>query len=51
LRIHVEPLPRVILSTAMLKSQRDMEKALSEDASGVEDSLSELKGHIPDCGN
>ena len=55
LRVVVEPLPRAILSAAMLRNQSSSHGGSSTvnddvETEAAEDTLSELRGHIPDNG-
>jgi len=61
MNLQVDALPRVIINAATLKNQRDQNKLTAAEAmkSGIggdlqaandEEALSELSGHIPDCG-
>ena len=48
----MEPLPRAVLSAAMLQNQRNQQTGNgSEVEEAVEDALTELRGHIPDNGD
>jgi hypothetical protein len=50
LRVVVEPLPRAILSAAMLRNQSSSTVNDDVETEAAEDTLSELRGHIPDNG-
>ena len=46
----MEPLPRAILSAAMLRNQSSSTVNDDVETEAAEDTLSELRGHIPDNG-